>query len=83
MHPLHDYIAELLAERLTAEKIVVWYDPRREFAPFIAEVRGALNFPGAIAQVSVGDVPTKLAEYAGSFFELRAVVEASAHPHRE
>ena len=73
MHPLHDYIADLLAEDL--KKIVVWYDPRRDFTPFIAEVRGALNFPGAIARVSVGDVSAQLAEYAGSFFEVRAMVE--------
>ena len=75
MHPLHDYIAELLAERLKAKKVVVWYDPRREFAPFIAEVRGALNFPGSVAQVSVGGVSAQLAEYAGSYFEVRAIVE--------
>jgi hypothetical protein len=75
MHPLHDYIAELLADKLKAKKIVVWYDPRREFAAFIAEVRGGLNFPGAVAQVSVGDASVQLAEYAGSFFEVRAMVE--------
>ena len=40
MHPLYDYIAKQLAERLKARKVVVWYDVRREFAPFIAEMRG-------------------------------------------
>ena len=42
MHPLHAYVAEKLAERLRAKKLVVWYDPRSEFAPFVAEVRGRL-----------------------------------------
>ena len=40
MHPLHDYVAKQLAEKLKSKKLVVWYDARREFAPFIAEVRG-------------------------------------------
>ena len=40
MHPLYEYIAKQLADKLKARKIVVWYDPRREFAPFVAELRG-------------------------------------------
>ena len=32
MHPLHEYISKQLAEKLKARKVVVWYDPRREFA---------------------------------------------------
>ncbi|MBI4818830.1 MAG: Mu transposase C-terminal domain-containing protein [Deltaproteobacteria bacterium] len=28
MHPLHDYVASQLAEKLKARKVVVWYDPR-------------------------------------------------------
>jgi hypothetical protein len=40
MHPLHDHIARQLAERLKARRVVVWYDPRCEFAPFIEELRG-------------------------------------------
>ena len=40
MHPLYDYISKQLAHKLKARKIVVWYDPRREFAPFVAELRG-------------------------------------------
>ena len=40
MHPFHDYVAEKLAEKLRAKKLVVWYDPRSEFASFVGEVRG-------------------------------------------
>ena len=40
MHPLHDYVAKQLAEKLKAKKLVVWYDARREFCPFVGEVRG-------------------------------------------
>jgi hypothetical protein len=75
MHPLHDYVAKQLAEKLKSKKLVVWYDARGEFAPFIAEVRGGPRTGSEATPVSVGGVATRLAEYAGSMFELRAVVE--------
>ena len=40
MHPLHDYVAKQLAEKLKTKKLVVWYDARREFVSFVGEVRG-------------------------------------------
>lgn len=77
MHPLHDYVAKQLAERLKSKKLVVWYDARGEFAPFIGEVRGVARTSAELMQVSVAGNTTRLAEYAGSMFELRAVVEPS------
>jgi len=75
MHPLHDYIAKQLADKLKARKIVVWYDVRREFAPFIAETRGSARTSGEAVPVSVGGAAARLVEYGGSMFELRTVVE--------
>jgi hypothetical protein len=75
MHPLHEYISRQLAEKLKARKVVVWYDPRREFAPFIAEMRGNARTSNEAVPVTVGGLPTRLTEYDGSMFELRAVVE--------
>src|SRR5439155_26531916 len=75
MHPLHDYVAKQLAEKLKSKKLVVWYDARGEFAPFIAEARGGARTSNEPAPVSVAGIATRLAEYAGSMFELRAVVE--------
>jgi PglZ domain len=75
MHPLHDYIARQVAEKLKSRKIVVWYDARSEFAPFIREVRGGARISDEPVPVSVGGITARLAEYAGSMFELRAVVE--------
>ena len=75
MPPLHEYIAKQLAEKLKSRKVVVWYDERREFAPFVAKcvvARGRATRP---CPISVGGVSARLAEYAGSMFELRAVVE--------
>ena len=40
MHPLHDYVAKQLADKLKSDSVVVWYDERGEFAPFVDEVRG-------------------------------------------
>ena len=44
MHALHNYVAKQLAEKLMTRKIVVWYDARREFVPFVSEVRGGAKF---------------------------------------
>lgn len=75
MHPLHDYIAKQLAERLKNRKVVVWYDVRGEFAPFVAELRGNAETCGAVASVLISGQATRLIEYKGSFFEIRAAVE--------
>ena len=75
MHPLHDYVAKQLAEKLKSRKVVVWYDVRREFAPFIAEVRGGARTSNEAVSVTIAGFAARLAEYDGSMFELRAVVE--------
>lgn len=75
MHPLHEYISKQLAEKLKARKLVVWYDPRREFSPFVAEIRGSAQISDEAVSVTVGALPARLTEYDGSMFELRAVVE--------
>ena len=40
MHTLHDYVAKQLADKIKERRVVVWYDERREFQPFVDEVRG-------------------------------------------
>ena len=75
MHPLHDFVAERVAEKLKSRKLVVWYDPRGEFAPFVHELRSGERGTNEPVQVSVAGVSALLAEYTGSLFELRAVVE--------
>lgn len=75
MHPLHDYIAKQLAEKLKAKNIVVWYDARSEFAPFVAELRGSATTSDTAVSVTVAGLVAHLAEYDGSMFELRAIVE--------
>ena len=72
---LHQYIAKQLAEKLRSKKIVVWYDPRSEFADFVAELRGASASPGVAAEVEVAGAAARLLEFAGSMFELRFAAE--------
>jgi hypothetical protein len=75
MHPLHEYISKQLVEKLKARKVVVWYDIPGEFGPFIAEIRSGARTSDEAVPVMVGSLSARLAEYAGSMFELRAVVE--------
>jgi len=75
MHPLHDYVAKQLADKLKDRRVVVWYDERGEFRPFADEVRGGPCIASKLVPVAVGGTKASLAEYAGSLFELRAVVE--------
>lgn len=75
MHPLHDYIAAHLAQELAKRSVLVWYDPPKDFAPFIAELRGSTRVDAQPALVSVGGLSARLAEYAGSMFEIRSHIE--------
>ena len=40
MHTLHDYVAKQLADKIKSRRVVVWFDERGEFQPFVDEVRG-------------------------------------------
>jgi hypothetical protein len=75
MSPLHDYVVKQLAEKLKARKVVVWYDSRREFSPFIAEMRGGALTSNEAVSVTIAGLSARLAEYNGSMFELRAIAE--------
>jgi hypothetical protein len=75
MHALHDYVAKQLADKIKERRVVVWYDERREFQPFVDEVRGGARTASEPVAIVVGGTKAQLAEYAGSMFELRAVVE--------
>ena len=76
MHPLHQYVARQLADKVKARGVVVWYDERAEFRSFVDEVRGGARTVGEPIPVALGGEKAHLAEYAGSMFELRASVEA-------
>ena len=51
MHPLHDYIARQISDRLKDHRIVVMYDPRKELPTFFEEACGGA---GAAALMRTG-----------------------------
>jgi hypothetical protein len=75
MHPLHDDIARILGDKVKARSVVVWYDPRSEFLPFVDELRGTPAVRGEAATVSVGGGSVTLVQFDASMFELRARIE--------
>ena len=43
MNPLFQYLLKLLREHLHSHPVLVWYDPRREFEPFVEELGDRLQ----------------------------------------
>ena len=75
MHALHEYVSKQLADKVKSRRVVVWYDERGDFQRFVDEVRGGPRAVSEPVPVAVAGAKASLAEYAGSLFELRAIVE--------
>jgi hypothetical protein len=76
MSLLYDYLCAQLDERLADRRVVVFYDPRSEFAPlFDRELQNVGAGPNGLYRVFVGERLTLVARYDGSFFAVRAAVE--------
>jgi hypothetical protein len=75
MHMLHDYVAKQLADKIKLRRVVVWYDERGEFQSFVDEVRGGPRAVSEPVPVAVAGAKPSLAEFSGSMFELRTVIE--------
>jgi hypothetical protein len=55
--------------------VVVFYDPKSEFLPFMDELPRVDLIGGGPPRVTLGECQVYLVRYAGSFFGLRAAVE--------
>ena len=55
MNPFPAYLHEQLEEKLKERRVVVWYDPNREFAPFVEALVGEMDDQG----VQVADPATR------------------------
>jgi hypothetical protein len=73
-HPLHAYIARLIADRLKERHVVVIYDKNEELRPFFAELTSELAWDGLVP-VRVGYRTPKLCIFDGSFLKVRFLVE--------
>lgn len=74
MHPFHDYLATSLARKLKERRVVVWYDPEAEFAPFVEEL-GAASDLEPIITVTLAGREVQLARCSGSLWALKVEVE--------
>jgi hypothetical protein len=74
MHPLHDYIAGQISDRLKARRLVVMYDRREELRPFFNELANDSD-DGQLVPIKIGQQSAKLFVFDGSFLKTRMVVE--------
>jgi len=74
-HQLHDYLAKQIEQFLPKRRVVVFYDARSEFEPFIDEFVIVETGIGGLSQIRIGDTLTHLARFDGSFFALKASIE--------
>src|SRR5262245_6023526 len=76
MSLLSDYLCAQLDDRLTERRVVVFYDPRAEFAPlFDRELQNVGAGPNDVYRVMVRERLVLVARYHGSFFAVRSDVE--------
>lgn len=73
-HPLHAYIARLIADRLKERHVVVIYDKNEELSPFFAVLTSEPATDGLV-KVRVGYRTPHLCIYDGSFLKVRFLVE--------
>jgi hypothetical protein len=74
MNPFPAYLHDQLEDNLKQHRIVVWYDPNREFAPWV-EAMGRTESEGSLPFVQIGGTQARLAIFGGSYFALRLQVE--------
>ena len=84
-HAFHRYLCKQLGELLLKRRVVVFYDPRREFEAFFDELQEAGPGLGKLPRVFLDSQPdptAHLARFEGSVFGLRAAVEPVAELDR-
>lgn len=72
MSTFHEEIAGRIERHLRDRQLVVLYDPRREFEPFIEEARSSAEDEGAIR---IGTTRAWFGRYDGSYLALRRQME--------
>ena len=74
-HAFHNYLAGQLDKMLRDDRVVVFYDPRSEFSPFLDEFEVVGTGLGELPRICIGDTLTHIARFEGSFFSLKSAIE--------
>ncbi|MDZ4064469.1 MAG: PglZ domain-containing protein [Coriobacteriia bacterium] len=75
-HSLSQYLHQQLGDKLSARRVVVFYDPRQEFGTFFErELEVVGDGYGGVPRVLIGGELTFLVKHEGSYFETRARIE--------
>jgi hypothetical protein len=75
MHPFHEYLNGQLTQKLKQRRVVVWYDPRREFELYVDELPTVQDDGIPAPRARLGDTEAHLARFDGSYFGLRLRIE--------
>ena len=73
---IHNYLVHQLGEMLRDDRVVVFYDPRNEFGPFLDELEIVGTGLGDLPRTLVHDTLAHMSRYKGSFFAMKASIEA-------
>ena len=76
MNPFQKYLKRQVIEKLK-RSVLVWYDQRQEFQPFISDLIGAdsVSRPGKLCTLTLDGATVHFITYNGSYFEIRLAVE--------
>ncbi len=82
MNAFPSYLHSQVAEKLKNRHVVVWYDPNREFAPFVDSLTPMEADESGLPHVQVGGIDARLAVFGGSYFALRMTLEPMVSANR-
>jgi len=74
-HLLQEYVSKQLASHLRDRRVVVWFDPRVEFSPYIRELAGDNDTEESVLSVEIDGLHASLACGHDSLYSLRARIE--------
>jgi hypothetical protein len=76
MHELYEHLTRNLTDRLRSRRVVTWYDPRREFSGYVAELAGGqLPASCTIDPLLLDNLHARLCVMQDSFFQVKFAVE--------
>ena len=75
MHPLHDYIATRIAEKVRERHVVVIYDPNSDLSDFFVEAAAGAELAARLVPVALNGKSVQLFTVDGSLLEARVAVE--------